>query len=64
MYTMCINENKCDFNGTTWSEAEVVQLVYSIGIACDASLRQENNFTVYDQELEGFKSLITRIWDA
>jgi hypothetical protein len=36
-------------------------LVYTIGIACDASLGQKNNFTVYDQDLKGFQSLMTRI---
>jgi hypothetical protein len=63
MYDSCINQNVCVFNGTTWNEAELVQLVYSIGIACDASLGKENNFTVYDQNLEGFKSLITELWN-
>jgi hypothetical protein len=62
MYDSCIDDNVCTFDGTTWSKEELVQLVYSIGIACDASLGQKNNFTVYDKDLEGFKSLITRIW--
>jgi hypothetical protein len=62
MYDSCINDNVCDFNGTTWRQYELVQLVYSIGIACDASLGQANNFTVYDRDLKGFKSLITELW--
>jgi hypothetical protein len=62
MYDSCNYKNVCNFHGTTWSKEELVQLVYSIGIACDASLGQENNFTVYDQNLEEFESLMTRIW--
>jgi hypothetical protein len=62
MYDLCNEYNVCSFNGTNWSKEELVQLVYSIGIACDASLGQENNFTVYDQK-EEFRSVFTRIWD-
>jgi hypothetical protein len=63
MYNLCINTNLCEFDGTTWSKDELVQLVNSVGIACDSSLGKENNFTVYDKKFDGFKSLIFRIWD-
>jgi hypothetical protein len=62
MYYSCIDYNLCNFRGTTWSKEELVQLVYSIGIACDVSVGQKNNFTVYNQNLEDFESLMTRVW--